>query len=1211
MSTSLLPTFSQASTSSSVYSLNTPPLPLLPTAESLLPHLDLAPHDLLPLLRHALITGAQTADVGLIKWLLSLSGDVGHLLPLDLLGEDGENLVSLAIMGSAAREEKEECVRMLVRRVGVEGSDSAGWTPLHLAALHSTPPLISFLLTSGADPHAMSLKGFTPLDMISDLPSHSSQTALLTSAMISIPPPMSSSSSSSNSSNSSSSNSSSSPLHQPQRQPSAALSASVARAQLAVRNERKEQIRWEKENWIKEIAGTAEVDGERLLSRQWEEEEKGGKVDKEEKRLLRRKRAARRGRVSIGGTWTLRLRGKNGGEESGSGSELEEEEEEEEEAFWEDPQAPPPYHTLLVFSLPNLPSLLDTLISDYPPNAHPRSWRSAPANCIYLFARFALYRCDEDWLEELIVGVVDRIEKGVYDNVEDLAHLAFWNYNTTLLLHLLRSDSGLEISCHEMSLLVMLEELINAIHVFVIRVVEKRIDSVLDAALLDYQSMEEEFGDVTFEGEWNFLKSLTGRGATTAKKAASRIVPKAKDLFPSTSSPRGSMDLESPSSSLSFAREGFGSLRESGGGGGGGGRSSMDFGGGGGVKASSSTGSNGRPMSMADFRSPVGWSQQGTSSNPLFNSTSSSSSASNGRHHPIGVDVSASSNSSSTPVTPRTITSFLTSVLVVLQLYEVNPAITCQAFSQVYYWVGCETFNRILTRKKYLCRSKAVQIRMNMTSLEDWVRDSGLPVKIATKHLEPVNQLLGWLQTCSSLNDFDNLIVMVQSLRSLNPLQMRRATKDYRFEVNEGKMSDECAQYLAQLQKDWEKRRVRIGVEALQREISEKERARLEKYGGGAMRINSSTGSPSLPSHSNAPSEDRPYNPALLEPATHIDALFDPSTPLGEYNPPTSPECMGELLDSRFMLPFSLPTDVDLLVATPPEGAAFALLHLENGPNSNNPHSTASPSLINASPRPSSRTSFSSLRPLRYAQRTRNSLKELPDQFLGWLDEQEQSKMHRESSRLGSRLSAAVEGTRSSSIGGSPSGRTPTGTGAGTGTEGGYSSSPSSSSKQEDSQHQHRQQPTLSLSVSQSWPSPSSSRDLDLTPTTRGIGQTQSSFFSSSPSPSPPNIDDFGGYSSHSHSKEDSERTVSSHGRDGSSKTITVNSGNIRRPPPERLQTIMPNFPKGYERKEEEGGGGGGGGGVEEERVPSSAKSWLARKLPGRKNSVLGGKGKV
>lgn len=74
-------------------------------------------------------------------------------------------------------------------------------------------------------------------------------------------------------------------------------------------------------------------------------------------------------------------------------------------------------------------------------------------------------------------------------------------------------------------------------------------------------------------------------------------------------------------------------------------------------------------------------------------------------------------------MTPRKITTFLSSVLAILQLYEVNPAITCQVFSQVYYWVGCEAFNRILTRKKYLCRSKAIQIRMNLTALEDWVRD--------------------------------------------------------------------------------------------------------------------------------------------------------------------------------------------------------------------------------------------------------------------------------------------------------------------------------------------------------------------------------------------------------------------------------------------------------------------------------------------------------
>ena len=32
-------------------------------------------------------------------------------------------------------------------------------------------------------------------------------------------------------------------------------------------------------------------------------------------------------------------------------------------------------------------------------------------------------------------------------------------------------------------------------------------------------------------------------------------------------------------------------------------------------------------------------------------------------------------------------------------------------------------------------------------------------------------------------------------------------------------MDDECVQYLAQMQKDWERQRVRMGVEALQKEV--------------------------------------------------------------------------------------------------------------------------------------------------------------------------------------------------------------------------------------------------------------------------------------------------------------------------------------------------------------------------------------------------------
>lgn len=59
----------------------------------------------------------------------------------------------------------------------------------------------------------------------------------------------------------------------------------------------------------------------------------------------------------------------------------------------------------------------------------------------------------------------------------------------------------------------------------------------------------------------------------------------------------------------------------------------------------------------------------------------------------------------------------------------------------------------------------------------------------------------------------------IQSLKTLNPLQMRRAVKDYRYEVSEGRMTDECNQYLLQLQKDWERQRIKLGVELARKEV--------------------------------------------------------------------------------------------------------------------------------------------------------------------------------------------------------------------------------------------------------------------------------------------------------------------------------------------------------------------------------------------------------
>lgn len=111
-----------------------------------------------------------------------------------LQDEEGWGLVGIAIQCSCGRQDREEVVRAIVGRWGLEvgsreGRDrsehmfmdwsqkvyvltayEAGWTPLHLAALLSTPPLISFLLSRGASPHALTNRGLTPLDLVVGMP---------------------------------------------------------------------------------------------------------------------------------------------------------------------------------------------------------------------------------------------------------------------------------------------------------------------------------------------------------------------------------------------------------------------------------------------------------------------------------------------------------------------------------------------------------------------------------------------------------------------------------------------------------------------------------------------------------------------------------------------------------------------------------------------------------------------------------------------------------------------------------------------------------------------------------------------------------------------------------------------------------------------------------------------------------------------------------
>ncbi len=310
-------------------------------------------------------------------------------------------------------------------------------------------------------------------------------------------------------------------------------------------------------------------------------------------------------------------------------------------------------------------------------------------------------------------------------------------------------------------------------------------------------------------------------------------------------------------------------------------------------------------------------------------------------------------------ISPCNVIDILSAVLLVLQVYEVNPAIVIQTFSQIFFWIASELFNRILTRKKYLCRTKAVQIRMNISVLEDWVRANGLPVKTATTHLVSVMQLLQWLQCSSQIKDFDTLIGTMQNMKAINPLQMRRAVRDYRFEVNEGKMTEECVQYLAQLQKDWERRKVQAIVQASEEETRRKE------------------------------SDGFTLSDQTVDGATTIDALFDGTVALVDFIPQSAPECLGELIDSRFMLPFLLPRDNVYLVATPPADTAYQKI-------------SPQPALISdgsSHSRAPSRSSFSSSRPMGWTVPSSRKLREIPPDFFTWLKDRKAEVRHNKHAR--------------------------------------------------------------------------------------------------------------------------------------------------------------------------------------------------------------------
>ncbi|KAL0085864.1 hypothetical protein F4703DRAFT_1851939 [Phycomyces blakesleeanus] len=287
-------------------------------------------------------------------------------------------------------------------------------------------------------------------------------------------------------------------------------------------------------------------------------------------------------------------------------------------------------------------------------------------------------------------------------------------------------------------------------------------------------------------------------------------------------------------------------------------------------------------------------------------------------------------------ISPQSITSLLDSILFVFDSYNVHPTIIIQALAQFFHYMSCEMFNRILTTKKLLCRSKAMQIRLNLSQLEDWIRAKQLPSSLAS-YLNPTIQLLQLLQCLTQLGDLPNFISTVQTFDVVNSLQIKRCLINYRYEVNEARLPEDVERYAIQVAEDsirykQARRQSRQSMDAnrksgiplsraqsvsLQRKPSRRDS--VSSFVGSLMSSVGISSSISLPPTPTTTEYNIPLSAKTPADSNSKEKEKEEEEEEGEE------EDTKEIKDSRFMLPFSVPTTAHMVAvhswASEPEEA--------------------------------------------------------------------------------------------------------------------------------------------------------------------------------------------------------------------------------------------------------------------------------------------------
>lgn len=185
---------------------------------------------------------------------------------------------------------------------------------------------------------------------------------------------------------------------------------------------------------------------------------------------------------------------------------------------------------------------------------------------------------------------------------------------------------------------------------------------------------------------------------------------------------------------------------------------------------------------------------------------------------------------------PSKITSILSSILLLFQMFSVHPETQLQILAKLLYKKSCFLFNKLVGhgKKRYLNRRRAIQVRLNTSVIEDWCRNNNFRPEnieidnkiyrfkslgeVGTTFLQPLTSILAWLQTFTALVDVsksnytkdsnDSSQFALDDFKALNPRQLLHTASHYRYETDETRLSKEYKRQLQAAVRDFDNENV-------------------------------------------------------------------------------------------------------------------------------------------------------------------------------------------------------------------------------------------------------------------------------------------------------------------------------------------------------------------------------------------------------------------